>query len=47
MCYCNPKYVFLYVTQAPRSYGQDIETDEETQAVNEELGYVAECNCVY
>lgn len=43
----NPVYVFLYVTESPRSYGQDIETEEEMQAVKEELGHAAECNCVY
>jgi aldose sugar dehydrogenase len=43
----NPRYVFLYVTEAPRLYQQDIETAEEMETVNEELGYTAECNCVY
>jgi glucose/arabinose dehydrogenase len=43
----KPRYVYLYVTEAPRSYGQDIETNEEMNYVNETLGYTRECNCVY
>jgi aldose sugar dehydrogenase len=43
----NPRYVFLYITESPKIYGQDIETDEEMVSVNETLGYAKECNCVY
>jgi len=43
----KPRYVFLYVTEAPKMYGEDIETDEEVTAVNDTLGYSRECNCVY
>jgi aldose sugar dehydrogenase len=43
----NPRYVFLYITESPKVYGQDIETDEEMVSVNETLGYAKECNCVY
>jgi glucose/arabinose dehydrogenase len=43
----RPRYVFLYVTQAPKMYGQDVETNEEMASVNNTLGYPKECNCVY
>jgi aldose sugar dehydrogenase len=43
----SPRYVFLYVTEAPEMYGQDVETNEEMASVNNTLGYSKECNCVY
>jgi len=43
----NPRYVYLYLTEAPRSYGEDIDTNEEMTSVNETQGYNRECNCVY
>jgi aldose sugar dehydrogenase len=45
--YSNPRYVFLYVTEAPRIYDEDVETNEEIISVNGTLGYTRECNCVY
>jgi aldose sugar dehydrogenase len=43
----HPTYVFLYYTEAPRRYGQDVNDEVEIKSVNSTLGYIRECNCLY
>lgn len=42
-----PRYVFLYLTETTKKYGEDIETNKEMVTVNQTLGQTAQCNCVY
>lgn len=43
----SQKNVFLYYTEAPRKYGQDVNDEGEIKIVNSSLGYIRECNCLY
>jgi aldose sugar dehydrogenase len=43
----SQKNVFLYYTEAPRGYGQDVNDEGEIKIVNSSLGYIRECNCLY
>ena len=43
------RYVFLYYTESPRGYGNDIDKSntEQLELVNKTFGYIRECNCLY
>jgi glucose/arabinose dehydrogenase len=43
----SQKNVFVYYTEAPKKYGQDVNDEREIKVVNSSLGYIRECNCLY
>ncbi len=40
-------YVFLYLTEAPKKYGTDVDDEEEARQVNQSLGYDREGDRLY
>lgn len=45
----SARYVFLFYTQAPKGYNQDINSADAAQVklVNDTYGYTRECDCLY